>query len=109
MSSTSSALSSVASTARGTLYIISAPSGAGKTTLVKALLERMDGIGVSVSHTTRAQRPGEQNTVNYHFVDVDHFKTMIEQGDFFEHAQSSTTSMAPLAPPWRHVYPQAKT
>ncbi|TVU71882.1 guanylate kinase [Cobetia crustatorum] len=87
MSSTSSALSSVASTARGTLYIISAPSGAGKTTLVKALLERMDGIGVSVSHTTRAQRPGEQNTVNYHFVDVDHFKTMIEQGDFFEHAQ----------------------
>jgi len=87
MSSTSSASSSAASNARGTLYIISAPSGAGKTTLVKALLERMDGIGVSVSHTTRGQRPGEQDAVNYHFVDVDHFKTMIEQGDFFEHAQ----------------------
>jgi guanylate kinase len=52
--------------ARGTLYIISAPSGAGKTSLVKALLEAEDGIGVSVSHTTRAMRPGEEDGVHYH-------------------------------------------
>ncbi|HHJ13266.1 MAG TPA: guanylate kinase, partial [Gammaproteobacteria bacterium] len=51
--------------ATGTLYIVSAPSGAGKTSLVKALLERMDGIRVSVSHTTRPPRPGEQDGVDY--------------------------------------------
>ena len=53
----------------GTLYIISAPSGAGKTSLVKALLERLAGVAVSVSHTTRAARPGEQDGVDYHFTD----------------------------------------
>lgn len=71
----------------GTLYIVSAPSGAGKTTLVRALLERVDDIQVSVSHTTRAMRPGEADGVNYHFVDEATFKRMIERGDFFEHAQ----------------------
>jgi len=73
--------------ASGTLYIVSAPSGAGKTSLLKVLLEDADGIGVSVSHTTRAMRPGEQNGVHYHFVDESVFKQMIEQEDFLEYAQ----------------------
>ena len=73
--------------ATGTLYIVSAPSGAGKTSLVKALLERMDGIRVSVSHTTRPPRPGEQDGVDYHFVDKAGFQRLVEAGDFLEHAQ----------------------
>ncbi|HHI93007.1 MAG TPA: guanylate kinase [Gammaproteobacteria bacterium] len=71
----------------GTLYIVSAPSGAGKTSLLKVLLENADGIGLSVSHTTRAMRSGEQNGVHYHFVDENTFKQMITQGDFLEHAR----------------------
>ncbi|WP_043531152.1 guanylate kinase [Litchfieldella xinjiangensis] len=71
----------------GTLFIVSAPSGAGKTSLVRALLERLDGLQVSVSHTTRKQRPGEVDGVNYHFVDVGDFERMIERGDFFEYAR----------------------
>ncbi|MDR2214013.1 MAG: guanylate kinase [Pseudomonadales bacterium] len=77
----------------GNLYLISAPSGAGKTSLVKALLHAQDGAGhpgarlcVSVSHTTRAKRPGEEHGVNYHFVDADTFQTMRERGEFLEHA-----------------------
>ncbi|MCG8609620.1 MAG: guanylate kinase [Pseudomonadales bacterium] len=73
--------------AKGRLFIVSAPSGAGKTSLVKALLERMEGIQVSVSHTTRAQRPGEVDGVNYNFVDKAEFKAMIEQNAFLEHAE----------------------
>ena len=72
---------------RGTLYVISAPSGAGKTSLVKALLESMDGIEVSVSHTTRAKRPGEVDGRDYHFVDAERFMAMVMEGDFLEHAQ----------------------
>lgn len=71
----------------GTLYIVSAPSGAGKTSLVKALLDSEPHIRVSVSHTTRAMRPGEQDGVNYHFVDRASFTAMIERGEFLEHAQ----------------------
>ncbi len=71
----------------GTLYIVSAPSGAGKTSLVKALLDHDPRIRVSVSHTTRAMRPGEQDGVNYHFVDREQFAAMIERGEFLEHAQ----------------------
>jgi guanylate kinase len=71
----------------GILYIVSAPSGAGKTSLVKALLESSRGIGVSVSHTTRASRPGEQDGVDYHFTAVDTFQEMIARGEFLEHAQ----------------------
>ena len=73
--------------ASGTLYIVSAPSGAGKTSLLKVLLENADSIGVSVSHTTRAMRPGEQNGRHYHFVDENTFRQMITQGDFLEHAR----------------------
>ncbi|MBI6851312.1 guanylate kinase [Pseudomonas lijiangensis] len=76
----------------GTLYIVSAPSGAGKTSLVKALIddsEKNSGqqIRVSVSHTTRAKRPGEVDGVNYHFVDRTEFQRMIEHGDFLEQAE----------------------
>jgi guanylate kinase len=72
---------------QGTLYIISAPSGAGKTSLVKALLEQTGRITVSVSHTTRAARPGEVDGKDYHFTDIDIFRGMIEQQAFLEHAQ----------------------
>jgi guanylate kinase len=72
---------------RGSLFIVSAPSGAGKTSLVKALLESLSGVTVSVSHTTRSPRPGEQNGVHYHFVDVNAFLEMQSQGQFLEHAK----------------------
>ncbi|MGE6319191.1 guanylate kinase [Pseudomonas oryzihabitans] len=71
----------------GTLYIVSAPSGAGKTSLVKALLDALPDIRVSVSHTTRAMRPGEADGVNYHFVDCATFTNLLEHGDFLEHAE----------------------
>ncbi|KIY41655.1 guanylate kinase [Pseudomonas sp. 10-1B] len=71
----------------GTLYIVSAPSGAGKTSLVSALTKDDQQIRVSVSHTTRAMRPGEQHGVNYHFVVHEEFKALIAQGDFLEHAE----------------------
>ncbi len=71
----------------GTLYIFSAPSGAGKTSLVKALLAEMEGIEVSVSHTTRAMRPGEQDGVDYHFISKDEFENKVEADAFLEHAQ----------------------
>lgn len=74
-------------TARGTLYVISAPSGAGKTSLVKALIESTEGVKVSVSHTTRTRRPGEEDGVHYNFVDMDTFKEMIGRATFLEHAQ----------------------
>ncbi|NTS75950.1 guanylate kinase [Catenovulum sp. SM1970] len=75
--------------ALGTLYVVSAPSGAGKSSLIKAYLdqEQNDLAQVSVSHTTRAPRPGEENTIHYHFVSEDDFKAMIKQGDFFEWAE----------------------
>ncbi|MFL0797849.1 MAG: guanylate kinase [Cellvibrionaceae bacterium] len=71
----------------GTLYTISAPSGAGKTSLVQALVESTSDICVSVSHTTRPMRPGEQDGINYNFVSKDVFMAMVKQGDFLEHAQ----------------------
>lgn len=70
----------------GTLFVIAAPSGGGKTSLVNALLKSMDHIKVSVSHTTRNQRPGEAQHINYHFVDKAEFDTLIKQGIFLEHA-----------------------
>lgn len=74
-------------TTTGTLYIVSAPSGAGKTSLVKALIDSMAQVRVSVSHTTRAMRPGEVDGVNYHFTSRDKFVEMLKQGDFLEHAE----------------------
>jgi guanylate kinase len=74
-------------TSTGTLYVFSAPSGAGKTTLVKALLEQTGDIGVSVSHTTRMPREGEIDGKDYNFVSQEQFKALIEQSAFLEHAQ----------------------
>jgi guanylate kinase len=72
----------------GTLYIISAPSGAGKSSLLRALLETMGGsLALSVSHTTRSPRPGEVNGKDYHFIDVVTFREMVDGNAFFEHAQ----------------------
>lgn len=71
----------------GTLYVFSAPSGAGKTSLVKALLEQTAAIGVSVSHTTRDPRAGEVNGKDYNFVSQSEFKSLISQNAFLEHAQ----------------------
>jgi guanylate kinase len=78
----------------GNLFILAAPSGAGKSSLIKALLEKHpstdehdNAMQVSVSHTTRAPRPGEVNGVHYHFVNRPAFKSLIEQGAFFEHAE----------------------
>ena len=73
--------------AKGNLYIISAPSGAGKSSLVSALVKDRPDVEVSVSHTTRAIRPGEEDGVNYHFVEEAAFVEMIDQGVFLEHAQ----------------------
>ncbi len=71
----------------GTLFIFSAPSGAGKTSLVNALLESTRYIGVSVSHTTRSPRPGEENGTAYHFVSIDDFQQLIGEAAFLEHAK----------------------
>jgi len=70
----------------GTLYIVAAPSGAGKTSLTKALLEQEPGIALSVSYTSRLARPNEVDGVHYHFVSRGVFEEMISRGEFFEHA-----------------------
>jgi len=77
----------VMSATTGTLYIVSAPSGAGKTSLVKALVDAQPQVRVSVSHTTRAMRPGEVDGVNYHFVSRDEFLARLERNEFLEHAE----------------------
>ena len=74
-------------TSTGTLYTVSAPSGAGKTSLVNALVERCGGLQVSVSHTTRPMRPAEKEGVNYHFVSENVFVDMLDRAEFLEHAQ----------------------
>jgi guanylate kinase len=71
----------------GTLYTVSAPSGAGKTSLVKALIESTDDIQVSISHTTRDMRPGEVDGVNYHFTERDTFVAMTKDNAFLEYAE----------------------
>ncbi|QFU77634.1 guanylate kinase [Halioglobus maricola] len=72
---------------KGTLYTVSAPSGAGKTSLVSALIKNTDKLCVSVSHTTREQRQGETDGVNYHFVSEQDFLDMLERTEFLEHAR----------------------
>lgn len=73
--------------AKGNLFVITAPSGAGKTSLVSALVDSQPNICVSVSHTTRAPRPGEKNGINYHFVSNEAFIEMLGQGEFLESAE----------------------
>ena len=71
---------------KGQLFIVSAPSGAGKTSLIRELLSCTDGVQVSISHTTRAPRPGELNGVNYNFIDRQAFEALIKHDDFLEYA-----------------------
>ena len=71
---------------RGTLYIVAAPSGAGKSSIVNATLARDPQIALSISFTSRAPRPGERHAQHYHFVSEDEFRSMIDAGDFFEYA-----------------------
>ena len=71
---------------RGTLYIVAAPSGAGKSSLVNAVLSRETGIVLSISFTSRKARPGERHAQHYHFISKEEFEAMIANGDFFEHA-----------------------
>ncbi|WP_196398945.1 guanylate kinase [Legionella saoudiensis] len=71
----------------GNLFIVAAPSGGGKTSLVRKLVATLEQIEVSTSHTTRAMRPGEAHGVDYFFVEEDQFTTMINEGAFIEHAQ----------------------
>ena len=71
----------------GTLYIVAAPSGAGKSSLVNALLEREPGIVLSISHTTRQPRPGDVDGQHYHFVNRGVFERLVADGAFIEHAE----------------------
>jgi guanylate kinase len=70
----------------GNLFVIAAPSGGGKTTLTRALLEREPGIRLSVSYTTRPPRPGERDGADYHFVTAERFMALKAAGEFLEHA-----------------------
>ena len=72
---------------KGLLFVITAPSGAGKSSLIDALLRQVPGLKLSVSYTTRAPRPGEQNGREYHFVDPAAFEAMLERGEFLESAE----------------------
>jgi guanylate kinase len=71
----------------GSLFIVTAPSGAGKTSLVRSLLEMDPAVSLSVSYTTRAMRPGEEDGSDYHFVSEERFLHMLEEGDFLESAE----------------------
>ena len=72
---------------RGTLFIVAAPSGAGKSSIVNACLARDPNICLSISFTTRGMRPGERHAQHYHFIGKDEFEAMVAAGDFFEHAR----------------------
>ncbi len=71
----------------GKLFVVSAPSGTGKTTLLRRVMAQLPGLSFSVSHTTRAPRPGEMNGIDYHFVSKAEFLEMVGQGLFIEHAE----------------------
>ena len=70
----------------GTLYVVAAPSGAGKSSLVNALIKRLSFVYLSISHTTRAMRPGEEDGAHYHFVSKPEFESMVTQSMLLEHA-----------------------
>lgn len=70
----------------GNLYVVAAPSGTGKTSLVKSIVESVPDITVSISHTTRKQRPAESHGINYYYISADEFQCMIANNEFLEHA-----------------------
>jgi guanylate kinase len=72
---------------RGIPFVVSAPSGTGKTTVCRNVIARDAGIAFSISHTTRAMRPGEQNGRDYHFVSPEEFRRLLDAGAFVEHAE----------------------
>lgn len=72
---------------RGLMLVLSSPSGAGKTTITRRLLEKDDNIDLSISVTTRAARPGETDGVHYHFIDVPTYQKMVAEGQLLEHAE----------------------
>ena len=80
----------------GLLFVVSAASGTGKTSLVKALLDRVTNLHVSVSHTTRGQRPGELDGVHYHFTEKDSFLALVEQGGLLNTLKSLAITMVQL-------------
>lgn len=71
---------------QGTLYIVAAPSGAGKSSIVNAVLKRVSDVALSISYTSRGPRPGERHAQHYHFIGKDEFERMIAGGEFFEYA-----------------------
>lgn len=72
---------------RGLMYVLSSPSGAGKTTITRALLKQNENLNISVSATTRPRRAGEVDGQDYHFLDIPAFNAMVEKGDMLEHAK----------------------
>ncbi len=84
--SQSTVIATKAPPASGCLFVLAAPSGGGKTSLVRALLEREPGMRLSVSYTTRLPRPGERDGIDYHFVDETKFMALEGGGEFLEHA-----------------------
>ena len=90
---------------RGTLFIVAAPSGAGKSSIVNAVLARDPNICLSISFTSRKPRPGERHAEHYHFVSREEFEGMVAAGDFFEHALSA--DMAKRLKPAREAYHMA--
>jgi len=80
-------MSAASTRRRGSLFVIAAPSGAGKTSLVKTVLDRDPGLKVSISHTTRKPRPHERDGEHYHFISTDEFKRLVAAGQFLENAQ----------------------
>jgi guanylate kinase len=84
---------------RGRLFVIAAPSGAGKTSLVKALLARKPELHVSISHTTRQKRPTEEHGREYYFVSAPEFQQLVERGEFLEHARVFDNFYGTARPP----------
>jgi len=81
---------------KGQLYVISAPSGAGKTSLVTALIEKLEDVIISVSHTTRPSRVGETHGQHYYFIDKPQFQNLIDTNDFLEYAEVFEITMIHL-------------
>ena len=94
---------------RGVLFVVSGPSGVGKSTLVKAALARIPDLGFSVSATTRAPREGEVDGVDYHFVTAERFQERVREGEFLEHATVYDRSYGTLRAPTEAVLAEGRS